>query len=245
MNRERLRREAAPIASYTALCRELAGADLGELDTTGARSVARRYSAGWFESNRRKRRGEKACYPRRKRRLFPVRWYHGTFRIEGRRVRIPTARGSPRCGYGCRVTSRIAPSGSGRSPSSVRRASCRWTSPPRSVSRSMSWIRRGWRGWMWGSSTRSPSRPRMRRWSCRGARFVPSRGCNLEDARQRGKDLGRKAPKRGSVVVAGGTSCARDSASRRRGTVGGSARRIIRRPSGWWRGRLTARSVRS
>jgi putative transposase len=73
----------------------LAGADLGELDMVGARSVARRYSAGWFESNRRKRRGERACYPRRNWRLFPVRWYHGTFRIDGDgvRVRIPTARG--------------------------------------------------------------------------------------------------------------------------------------------------------
>ena len=51
-NRERLRRQAPPIASYTALCRELAGcADLGELDMTGARSVLRRYTAGWFESN--------------------------------------------------------------------------------------------------------------------------------------------------------------------------------------------------
>jgi IS605 OrfB family transposase len=95
LNLERLRRGATPIAGYTALCRELAGADLGELDMTGARSVLRRYTAGWFESNRRKRRGEKACYPRRKRRLFPVRWYHGTFAVHGSRVRIPTGRGCP------------------------------------------------------------------------------------------------------------------------------------------------------
>jgi transposase len=94
MNRERLRRGGPPIASYAALCRELAGCpDLDELDMVGARSVLRRYATGWFESNRRKKRGEKACYPRRKRRLFPVRWYHGTFRIDGRRVRIPVARG--------------------------------------------------------------------------------------------------------------------------------------------------------
>jgi IS605 OrfB family transposase len=96
MNRERLRRQVAPIVGYAALCRELAGCeDLGELDMAGARSVLRRYTAGWFESNRRKKRGEQACYPRRKRRLFPVRWYHGTFDIEDGRVRIPTARGCP------------------------------------------------------------------------------------------------------------------------------------------------------
>ena len=96
LNRERLRRGAAPIVNYQALCRELAGCDLGELDTTGARSVLRRYSDAWFESNRRKQRGEKACYPRRKRALMALRWYHGTFTIDADagRVRIRTARGA-------------------------------------------------------------------------------------------------------------------------------------------------------
>lgn len=96
MNRERLRRGGAPIVRYAALCRALTGCvDLGELDMVGARSVLRRYTAGWFESNRRKKRGERARYRRRRRRLFPIRWYHGTFRIDGdgRRVRIPTTRG--------------------------------------------------------------------------------------------------------------------------------------------------------
>lgn len=95
LNRYRLAKGAAPIVGYTELCREIAGVDLGELDMTGARSVVRRYSAGWFESNKRKRRGERACYPRRRRRLMPLRWYHGTFALDGDRVRIPVARGCP------------------------------------------------------------------------------------------------------------------------------------------------------
>jgi IS605 OrfB family transposase len=97
LNRERARGGAAPVVNYQALCRELAGADLGELDMVAARSVLRRYTDAWFEANRRKRRGEKACYPRRKRALMPLRWYHATFGIDAaaRRVRIRTARGCP------------------------------------------------------------------------------------------------------------------------------------------------------
>src|SRR5690242_10332489 len=34
-------------------------------------------------------------YPRRKRALVPVRWYHGTFALDCRTLRIPTARGCP------------------------------------------------------------------------------------------------------------------------------------------------------
>jgi hypothetical protein len=55
LNRERLRRGGPPLAAYTALCREIAGADLGELDMTGARSLLRRYSAAWIESTRKGR----------------------------------------------------------------------------------------------------------------------------------------------------------------------------------------------
>jgi hypothetical protein len=38
--------------------------------------------------------------PRRKRGLLPVRFHHGTFRVEGQRVRLPVAKGHPSCGCG-------------------------------------------------------------------------------------------------------------------------------------------------
>jgi IS605 OrfB family transposase len=37
----------------------------------------------------------KAGFPRRKRSLVPVRFYHGTFLLDGNRVRLPVARGQP------------------------------------------------------------------------------------------------------------------------------------------------------
>lgn len=58
----------------------------GSVRTTGG---------GFAAAKRRKNGDESARFPRRRRRLVPVRWYHGTFRIDGRRVRIPTAHGSP------------------------------------------------------------------------------------------------------------------------------------------------------
>ena len=68
----------------------------GELDSTGARSVLRRYSDAWFATaNRRKSGDMTARYPRRKRGLVPVRWYSGTFTLDGRRLRVPVARGCP------------------------------------------------------------------------------------------------------------------------------------------------------
>jgi putative transposase len=36
-----------------------------------------------------------ARFPRRRRALVPLRWYHGTFTLAGRRLRIPVARGQP------------------------------------------------------------------------------------------------------------------------------------------------------
>jgi putative transposase len=69
----------------------------GELDSTGARSVLRRYSDAWFSAAKRRRAGDVAVrFPRRRRRLMPVRWYHGTFGLAGRRVRLPVAAGRPR-----------------------------------------------------------------------------------------------------------------------------------------------------
>jgi transposase len=99
LNAWRRARRDVPLVSYRALCRELAAAGpgcFGELDSTGARSVLRRYSDAWFAAAARRKRGDgSARFPRRRRKLMPVRWYHGTFALEGRRLRIPVARGCP------------------------------------------------------------------------------------------------------------------------------------------------------
>jgi hypothetical protein len=95
----RRRRQDRPLAGYPELCRELAASGpgtFGELDTAGARSVLRRYSDSWFATARRRRDGDlTARYPRRRRGLVPVRWYSGTFALDGRVLRIPLARGCP------------------------------------------------------------------------------------------------------------------------------------------------------
>jgi IS605 OrfB family transposase len=89
-----------PVVNYQRLCAELAdtGVDVfGELGTTGCRSVLRRYADAWMEAARRRRGGDcRAGFPRRKRRLMPVRWYHGTFiAMDERHVRVGLARGAP------------------------------------------------------------------------------------------------------------------------------------------------------
>jgi putative transposase len=94
-NRQLREWKLPPVVSYQGLCREIAGMRFGELDTVGGRSVIRRYSTEWFEAARQRKAGGHAGFPRRKRALLPVRWYHGTFRIDGDRLRIPVARGSP------------------------------------------------------------------------------------------------------------------------------------------------------
>ncbi|MEV4545807.1 RNA-guided endonuclease InsQ/TnpB family protein [Micromonospora echinaurantiaca] len=98
VNAWRRRRRDAPLVGYQELCRELAVSGPGtfaELDTTGARSVLRRFSDAWFAAAKRRQAGDvSAGFPRRRRGLVPVRWYHGTFALEGRRVRIRTAKGS-------------------------------------------------------------------------------------------------------------------------------------------------------
>jgi IS605 OrfB family transposase len=97
LNAWRRARQDPPLASYQALCRELTRAGpgtFGDLDTDGARSVLRRYSDAWFAAAKRRRDGDqRARFPRRRRALMPLRWYHGTFTLAGRRLRIPVARG--------------------------------------------------------------------------------------------------------------------------------------------------------
>ncbi len=99
INAWRRARQDRPLASYQELCRELAASGpgcFGELDSVGARSVLRRYSDAWFAAAKRRRAGDqRARFPRRRRALVPLRWYHGTFTLTGRMLRIPVARGRP------------------------------------------------------------------------------------------------------------------------------------------------------
>ena len=95
-NRERLKHGQPPVSNYQQLCRQLTSySSFGELSVTGARSVLQRYADAWFAAARRRRDGQPAGFPRRKRALVPVRFYHGTFHLDGRRVRLPVAKGCP------------------------------------------------------------------------------------------------------------------------------------------------------
>lgn len=86
-----------PVVNYQALCRELTGVRFGELDVSGARSVLKQYSQAWFEAAARRGRGARTGFPRRKRSWMPVRYTSGSsFAIEGNRVFIPVAKGTPR-----------------------------------------------------------------------------------------------------------------------------------------------------
>ncbi len=98
LNAIRRRRSASPIVGYQALCRELAAAGpgcFGELSSVGARSVLRRYADAWFAAAKARRDGQSSArFPRRRRRLMPVRFYAGTFCLTGRRLRLPVATGA-------------------------------------------------------------------------------------------------------------------------------------------------------
>jgi hypothetical protein len=95
-NRQRRQQGERPVTGYQALCRQLTDAgSFGELSTVGARSVLRRYSDAWFQAAKRRKAGLPGSFPRRKRALVPVRCYHGTFTIQGDRVRLPVASGQP------------------------------------------------------------------------------------------------------------------------------------------------------
>jgi transposase len=96
-NRQRHQQGERPVTGYQALCRELTQTGpFGELGVTGARSVLRRYTDAWFQAAKRRKAGELgAGFPRRKRALVSVRFYHGTFTVQGQRVRLPVAKGRP------------------------------------------------------------------------------------------------------------------------------------------------------
>jgi len=70
---------------------------VGELSAAVIASVLRRYSSACFETAKRKRAGEQARYPRRRRALVPLRWRAGMFRVEVQRVRVSVAAGAPPC----------------------------------------------------------------------------------------------------------------------------------------------------
>src|SRR5205809_667156 len=99
VNAWRRARQDRPLVSYQELCRELAASGpgtFGELDSHGARSVLRRYSDAWMAAAKRRKDGDqRARFPRRRRALMPIRWYHDTFILTGGRLRIPVARGRP------------------------------------------------------------------------------------------------------------------------------------------------------
>jgi hypothetical protein len=83
LNVWRRARQDRPLVGYQELCQELAASGpgtFGELDSHGARSVLRRYSDAWFATAQRRRGGDgRARFPRRRRALMPLRWYHGAF----------------------------------------------------------------------------------------------------------------------------------------------------------------------
>ncbi|MGH9014781.1 MAG: RNA-guided endonuclease InsQ/TnpB family protein [Acidimicrobiia bacterium] len=93
VNAARFRGGTRPIANFQEWCREMTGAPLGVLARQCAEGIAKRYCDAFMETARRRRRGESARYPRRKRALFPVRFRTGSFVLENRRVRLAVARG--------------------------------------------------------------------------------------------------------------------------------------------------------
>jgi hypothetical protein len=96
-NRARWQQGEPAISNYQALCRGLTRmGTFGEQSMVGARSVLRRYADAWFQAAKRRKAGQQdAEFPRRKRALVPVRFYHGTFLLDGNRVRLPVAKGQP------------------------------------------------------------------------------------------------------------------------------------------------------
>ncbi|PSK61351.1 hypothetical protein B0E53_06748 [Micromonospora sp. MH33] len=252
VNGWRRRRRDAPLAGYQELCRELSVSGpgtFGELDSTGARSVLRRFSDAWFAAAKRRKDSDvSAGFPRRRRGLMPVRWYHGTFTLDGHRVRVPCAKGAPPlwvrlarelpypveqvrsitllCEGGrlfLDVTAEVPvatyPSGEGPDPARVA-------------------------GVDLGSSTRTrwPARTDRRCW-CRGGRSAPNTACTWPTPRPaavRSPDGPRSPVRRGH---GGGVSTGVGRGGSRAGTGAGCVRPSTRPPTRWCPGRSASGSV--
>jgi hypothetical protein len=232
-------RQDRPLVSYQELCRELAASGpgcFGELDSTGARSMLRRYCDAWFAAAKRRRDGDdRARFPRRRRALVPLRWYHGKFALAGRRLRIPVARGNPPLWV---RLDRDLPylQDQVRSVTLLYEAGRLWVDvtaevPVACYPLARSRIRPGWRGWIWGSSTRMRwLGPKARRCWCRGGRSGPSTGCTWPTARPTPGRPPAARPCRGRGGRGGGGTSVGASGWPRRGTGGGCARPSTRPP---------------
>ena len=153
-NRQRVQQGSLPIVGYQALCRELtARGPTGELSTVGARSVLSRYSDAWFQAAKRRRNGEPAGFPRRKRRLVPIRYYNGTFLVQGRRVRLPVAKGQP--ALWVRLARPLPyPANQVRAVTLLADGGRLWLAVTAAVpSTPTTWTPIGWPGWTLASST--------------------------------------------------------------------------------------------
>jgi transposase len=177
-NRQRFQHGSPPIVGYQALCRELTSLDgFGELSVTGARSVLRRYSDAWFQAAKRRRHGAPAGFPRRKRALVPIRFYNQTFQWEGRRVRLPVAKGHP--ALWIRLARPIPyPASQVRAVTLMADGGQLWLAVTAAVPvqhHDLDPI--GWQGWILASSTPTRWSPPKRACCCRGGRSGPRASC--------------------------------------------------------------------
>ena len=206
LNALRRRRGDLALVSYQGLCRELAvsgSGTFGELDSVGARSVLRRYSVAWFGAARARRDGDSlARFPRRKRRMMPLRWYAGTFTLTGRRLRLPVTRGAPPLWVRLdreppypaeQIRSVTLGVDAGRLVIDVCAEIPVAAYPPGAGP-----TRPGWPEWIWASSTPTPW-PGLTGpgWWCPGGRCGPSRALHLADTKARRRVVAGRAPARG------------------------------------------------
>jgi hypothetical protein len=84
---------------------------VGNRGAVGAGSLQRRLGPGRQPPHGQPPRGR---VPRRKRALVQLRFYYGTFKLEGRRVRLPVARADPSCGSSWPTPPVSTRAGSGR-----------------------------------------------------------------------------------------------------------------------------------
>jgi hypothetical protein len=239
VNAWRRRRQDVPLAGYRELCRELAVAGPGtfaELDSSGARSVLRRYSDAWLATvGRRRAGGVPTRFPRRRRGLVPVRWYAGRFTLQGRRLGLPVARGCQPLVV--RLDRDLPyPAGQVRSVTLLVDAGRLWVDVTAEVP--VAAYPDGQQpdparvaGWTWGSFIRTPwpGRAGMGCW-CPGGRSAPSAAstCARPGTVAAPRPAGRRAA--GSGARGGGGSIAAVTGWRRRGMGGGCGRPSTRPP---------------